>query len=185
MREEEFEEEDQPVIYAFHFMEEISNFAEQEMERELAAVIEIGEALFVWRSDEMQCLLNQLLSVGTFAVIENHGRDLALDAGIVLSSRAVWGEIRTKLERILNRTFDTFPSFTTVETVRRLANCFKHNGGWPDTEMIEKSPRPDLTNNPDPDYVRITFWRWIDTRRNLQEASQFLSSLAKEIRSRI
>lgn len=72
-----------------------------------------------------------------------------------------------------------------VETVRRLANCFKHNGGWPDTGMIEKSPRPDLINNPDPDYVRITFWRGIDTRRNLQEVSQFLSSLAKEIRSRI
>lgn len=182
MAEAEFEEQGHPITYSFHFLEEIAKFAEQEIEKELAAGMKIGAALFVWRADQIQCLLNQLLSVGTFAIIESHVRELSYEAGVELSSRAVWGEIRTKLEGRMNRGLGTFPGFMTVETVRQLANCFKHNSGWPNMAMIEKSQRPDLVDNPDPQYVRTTFWTWIDTRQNLQEADRFLNALAKAIR---
>lgn len=185
MIEDEFPEEDHLIPDAFHFLEEIACFAEEEIAKEEADGMRIGEVLFVWRADQMHCLLNQLISVGTFAVAENHAREVLRNRGVVLSQRVVGGEIRQKLENILNRKLDTLSGYATLKDVRELSNCFKHRSGWPNSNMIAKSKYLDFIDifQGDPEYARTLFWRYIDITQNIKEVQLFLKSLMQAVQS--
>ena len=83
--------------YTFHFLEEITAFAEQEIAKEEATGMDLHEGTFIWRADEMHVLLKQLVSVSTFATIEHHAHELLRENGIPTKERAVWDEMRQKL----------------------------------------------------------------------------------------
>jgi hypothetical protein len=147
-----------------------------------------NEAHFLWYADELRSLVNQLISVGTFAVIEGHARHLTQRCGIEPRRRAAWGEIRKGLESFLGQNLELIKGFPAVETVRRLSNCFKHSGGWPSPEILS------LSGHPDPPYLsrliqrdplngKMTFWSYVEAEQNLDEARLFSINLSKNVES--
>jgi len=170
----------------FNFLVTMAQIASKEIAKKEKRAWDMREGFFILEADELRILLNQFISVGTFAVIENHCRWLGGEAEIALSERPQWGEIRTKIEKYMNNSFDNFPEFSTVENLRILSNCFKHKSGWPSMEMVRKSNRPDLIDGEkfvgSPDYVRTIFWTSIDIFHNIYKAERFLTILTNTIR---
>lgn len=180
VRNKEAVELDHEPIFALHFLEGITVSAEDEIAKEEQAGMEGGAvcAFLIWRADETHVLLKQIITVGTFTVVENYTRELLQRHGVNLTERSAWGEIRMKLERLLSQNLEDLPGYKTVDYVRQLSNCFKHKGGWPDKNLVKNSNRPDLVNcKGDPLYYRTTFWRYIDINHNLKQTEQFLHAV--------
>lgn len=180
-------DEDVPIPQELEIIESIATFASERIRQFQVHWEGIGfEGSAAFREAyDMYALLAQLVSTGTFAVVENCGRQLVGRYGVQLSERPVWGEIRQRIEEMLGYPLENLPGFQTVDTVRQLANCFKHKDGWPDRAMIETC-RPHvremfLGNSRgwiDPLFGRSSFWAdEVDLHQNIKQVRIFLRSL--------
>jgi len=76
------------------------------------------------------------LAVTMASSVENFFGALCEDREITLGDRAGWGQKRQRLETDLGVQFNTLPGIQEVTKVRLLGNCFKHNEGKKDAELV-------------------------------------------------
>jgi len=85
---------------------------------------------------ETKEFLQGSFAVSIFSSLENLCKSFLKRNGHTLTERAVWGEVRSKLESVAGD-LSKLPGFEKVNLVRLLNNCFKHNDNRVDADLAK------------------------------------------------
>ncbi len=103
----------------------------------------IGDEAYMIEKTETLMYAN--VAVSLFAVAENFLRVLCLNLDgtevhkqIKANDRPNWGNFRNVLKQEYGIEYNKVEHFDTMDRVRLLNNCFKHNSGRPNDEYIKK-----------------------------------------------
>jgi hypothetical protein len=152
------------------FASRVSSFEEANCELTEISAEFLGDEAFMLKATERAMCGS--LSVAISSTLEKFLGEVCKSARIALSGKAMWGEKRQRLERLVGTCFDEIAGFPTVTRVRLAANCFKHRGGKVDADLASNA---GLTQDAEIEYENE------DWSALIEATKVFLTDLSKRI----
>ena len=141
----------------------------------------IGDEAYMIKKTEALMYAN--VAVSLFAVAEDFLRVLCLNLNgtevhkqIKANDKPDWGQIRNALKQKCGIEYNKIKHFDTMDRVRLLNNCFKHNSGRPNKKYIKKYGG---------DYIKEIEYEKEDWGTIISECKTFLLNLANQVKDAV